>query len=187
MLVLNTAQAVAILASLGLSSAMMVPTDFTDGVWTSTQHKDGTIITTSLSNLAAPAIITRSEAPYTENAATRLTRSAKFLGKRDGDCWGFQLDQSGVDTAVAGLLNWADSGGHDLCSPPNSNQWIGAFAEQTLVYYYIDTRGRCGNLDQNDVHFVLGQMDARCKPYEASWFSTRGGGGLIHLSSKFLG
>ncbi|KAH6663192.1 hypothetical protein B0J14DRAFT_609530 [Halenospora varia] len=148
---------------------MKVPTDLTDGVWTSTQHEDGTIITTSLSNPAAPAIITRSEAAYTENAATRVTRSAKFLGKRDGDYWGYELDHSGVDTAVASLLNWAGNG-HELCSPPNANQWLGVFAEQTLVYYCIDAKGGCGNLDQTDVRFALGQIDVKCRPYEASWF-----------------
>ncbi|KAH7360205.1 hypothetical protein BKA65DRAFT_473366 [Rhexocercosporidium sp. MPI-PUGE-AT-0058] len=88
----------------------------------------------------------------------------------DGDCWQYTLDHAGVDEPARDLANWAGNNGNDLCSPGDANIYWFSNRRATIVYYCIDTHGRCGNIDTADVRYALGQMDAHCAPYEASWF-----------------
>ncbi|CZR58183.1 uncharacterized protein PAC_08074 [Phialocephala subalpina] len=158
-----------LLALASLSSAILVPLDLPNGLWTSGLQDDGTVITTSLSDPTLPAIIT-SNSNSTISTSERLARSAK-IAKRRVDCWGTNLDHTGVDKAADSLTNWA-GGGHDLCSPSPSghNNWFGYIYNGVLVYYCIDQLTGCGNLNNADVRYALGQMDAKCRAYEASWF-----------------
>lgn len=110
-------------------------------------------ITFSLDNTTLPAVITRDIAK---------------LGKHNGNCMGAILEPAGLDSAVSGLENWAGNG-HDLCSG-NSNNWLGVISLGMLVYYCIDTTNSCGNLDTGDLKYALGQMDAVCPRYTASYY-----------------
>ncbi|KAH7370232.1 hypothetical protein BKA65DRAFT_544952 [Rhexocercosporidium sp. MPI-PUGE-AT-0058] len=154
-----------ILTFASLSSAILVPSILPDGLWTSSLQEDGTVITTSLSDLTLAPIIT-SNTETTPSPSQGLARSAKFA-KRRVDCWGTNLDHAGVDKAGDALAAWAGNG-HDLCST-GQNTWTGYVYYGVLMYYCIDTRSGCGNLDSKDVRYAMGQMDRKCRAYEASW------------------
>ncbi|KAG4432790.1 hypothetical protein IFR05_011726 [Cadophora sp. M221] len=134
----------------------------------SKSQSDGTTITHSISNRDFPPIVTTS----LENNKPRSSRNvhAPRTVWPDGDCWAYTLDHAGVDQSANDLANWAGNGGHDLCAPSGSTFYYFYNNRATIVYYCIDAPGRCGNIDRNDVRYALGQMDAHCPPYQASWF-----------------
>ncbi|KAG4417587.1 hypothetical protein IFR04_009317 [Cadophora malorum] len=162
---------VAILAA-SLVSAIIIPEVPFDGVWIAQELADGTTITTSISNPDTALIISH----YVATNKPRVSRN--IHGRRfawpDGDCWGYQLDHAGVDQAANGLADWATNGGHNLCSSDDGTYTYFVNRRNTIVYYCIDAPRRCGNLDTNDVRYALGQMDAHCPRYEASWFKWPG-------------
>lgn len=133
-----------LLAFGSLSSAILVPLSLPDGMWTSGLKDDGTVITTSLSDPTLPPVITTN------------TNSAK-IAKRRVDCWGTNLDHTGVNKAADVLTNWV-GGGHDLCSssPSGQNNWLGYKYNGALAYFCIDQLTGCGNLNNADVRYALG-------------------------------
>lgn len=110
----------------------------------------------------------------TSPASDLSTRSAKFaLSKRRTDCWNYQLDHAGVDSAYEGLKGWAGNG-RDLQSYPDANAYIAYISKGAMAYYCINRPNSKGNLDVRDVQYALEQMDAKCVRYDASWFAWDG-------------
>lgn len=132
-----------------------------DGTYYVKAFTNGTTTYTAVSDDADPIIVHR--------AAHSLEAREPELDKRRTDCWGTQLDTLYVDVAAQGLREWAGSG-TTLTSPFDATQWVASIVGDVSVYYCIIRAGAAGNLDVNDVNYALGQMDAKCRPYEASWF-----------------
>ncbi|KAH8588846.1 hypothetical protein B0O99DRAFT_600360 [Bisporella sp. PMI_857] len=151
----------------GLVSSSLVPDLPFDGLWITTDQGDGTIVTTSLSNPDFPPIVSEATAP------TKSLKSRNVLAPRqkwaDGDCYNEPLDHSGVDAAVEAWVSLVANGGYELCSG-NGYTYALFNKEEMVVYYCIHAANRCGNLDEVDVRYALGQMDAHCPAYQASWF-----------------
>lgn len=72
-----------------------------------TLQADGTTLTESLDFPDLAPIIS------TTNGNALISRNIHYprLAWPDGDCWGYQLDHSGVDGSADGLRNWAGTGG----------------------------------------------------------------------------
>lgn len=130
---------------------------------------DGTAITTSLSKPDTPPIISDS-GTFTKPLTSRNVHAPR-LAWPDGDCWGYQLDSTGVDQSADALADWAGTGGQDVCG---SFTFVWFPRREMMVYYCIDAANRCGNIDTTDVRYALGQMDDHCPPYQASWFKWPG-------------
>ncbi|PVH84668.1 hypothetical protein DL98DRAFT_610070 [Cadophora sp. DSE1049] len=165
----NIAYAAALTAS--FVSAIIVPEVPFNGISVQEQA-DGTTVITSISNPDTAPIISRNLATA-KPRSSRNVHASRFAWP-DGDCWGYQLDHTGVDEAFNGLMDWVANGGHTLCSGDNGNYYHFINRRGTIVYYCIDVPRRCGNIDINDVRYALGQMDAHCQLYEASWFKWPG-------------
>lgn len=150
----------ALLASyFGLATAIHLP----NGVWEGTTLANGTY---SIKAAGAPD----SESFLVE--PTTQKRSVAPVAKRTVGCFGYQLDESGVDGAVVGLKNWAGSG-HTLTSS-DENYFVAVTVEGMIAYYCIDAPRSSGSLDVDDVNYALAQMDATCRRYEASYFKWPG-------------
>ncbi|EOA90747.1 hypothetical protein ACJQWK_11172 [Exserohilum turcicum] len=164
-----TSTAVAFFASIITVSAAGVP----DGSYTVTRHSNGTQVFPPVDANAAPIILTPEDlaALRTANRRDMLSSSGlNKLSKRRIDCWGYQLDESGIDAAYQMLANWAGSG-RDICSnTPGRQNWHAEISEQMMVYYCVKQSGKCGNADRQDISYAMAQMDSKCRRYEASWF-----------------
>ncbi|KAI6755600.1 hypothetical protein HG531_004706 [Fusarium graminearum] len=94
--------------------------------------------------------------------------SSRSLEKRDTHCWSYELDHGGVDAAVVQLKNWAGTG-RDWKSD-GTPSYFGYNERGVYVYYCINAPRSQGNLDVADINYALGQMDSKCKRYEAGYF-----------------
>ncbi|KAK3371188.1 hypothetical protein B0T24DRAFT_706072 [Lasiosphaeria ovina] len=167
--------ALALLASaLGFTTALNLP----DGAWEGTTLANGR-------HLVKAAGAADSEAFVYEPTGSTATqkRGGAAVAKRTVGCFGYQLDTSGVDRSAEALRKWAGSGGHTLTSGKGNN-WYAVVVEETIVYYCIDAPNSSGNLDVNDVNYALGQMDATCRPYEASYFNWPGSVEIVGKGRK---
>jgi hypothetical protein len=143
--------------SLGLASAFDLP----NGMWQGTTLANGTL---SIKAVGASG----NEALLVDPAVEKRTG----VSKRDVGCFGYQLDASGVDSAVVGLKNWAGNG--QTLSSGDRNTWYGYVSEGMLAYYCIDAPRSSGSVDIDDVNYALQQMDSKCRRYEASYFKWPG-------------
>lgn len=109
--------------------------------------------------------------------------STASIQKRDAFCWGTPLDHAGVDLAVNGLKNWAGVG-HSLTSPPGQVIKVSIIANGMRVYYCINEPNYTGNLDIPDVAYALGQMDAVCVPYTASYWQWSAGPEIVGKANQ---
>lgn len=156
----------ALLASyFGLAKAIHLP----DGVWEGTILANGTY---SFKAAGAPDSESFLVEPTTTSTQKKRSGGSSGVSKRFVGCFGYQLDTSGVDSAVVGLKNWASSG-HTLTSR-DTNTMVVISVEGMIVYYCIDAPWSSGNLDVNDVNYALERMDATCRRYEASYFKWDG-------------
>ncbi|KAF5246280.1 hypothetical protein FAUST_1397 [Fusarium austroamericanum] len=118
-----------------------------------------------INNADGSSSVTHMETGETFNFAAPAKRS---LEKRDTHCWGYELDHGGVDAAVVQLKNWAGTG-RDWKSD-GTPSYFGYNERGVYVYYCINAPRSQGNLDVADINYALGQMDSKCKRYEAGYF-----------------
>lgn len=154
---MRLSSAIFLLASaVGLATAIHLP----DGIWEGTTLANGTLS------------IKAAGAPDSESFLVEPAVHKRAMAKRDIGCFGYQLDESGVDASVQALKNWAGNG-HTLTSGDH-NTFVVSTNEGMIAYYCIDAPWSSGNLDVNDVNYALGQMDGTCRRYEASYFKWPG-------------
>lgn len=104
-------------------------------------------------------------------------RSSNAIAKRNVDCWGYQLDVTGVDYAVTLLKRWAGSG---IFLPScRKTNYFGYNHRGVYVYYCINALHAQGNLNVDDINYALSNMDRTCRPYEASYFRWPGSPELV--------
>ncbi|KAM7205438.1 hypothetical protein V8F20_003207 [Naviculisporaceae sp. PSN 640] len=104
--------------------------------------------------------------------------SSEVSTKRDGvqrrfvDCWANQfLDRPGTDAAAQCLRNAAAApGGIDLRSGSTVGLYYSCVRSAVRVYYCVKDPNSWGNANLEDINYGLRQMDARCQPYQASYF-----------------
>lgn len=150
-----------------LTASLTLATSLPDDFYKITNLEDGTSSWQSLTNTSAPAIIV---VPETKRSTPDLS-SAKF-GKRRTDCWGHMLNRGDTDSALQHLREWA-GGGRDFSSGPGPAVY-GATRGDMIAYYCITLPWRTGNLHVDDVNHAIREMDAKCRPYEASWYGWDG-------------
>ncbi|CEI70725.1 hypothetical protein FVEN_g790 [Fusarium venenatum] len=135
--------------------------DLPDGPYKGVNNADGSSTVTNLE--------TGQSFDFKAPAPAPAKRS---IEKRFTDCWGYELDHSGVDEAVTSLKNWAGTG--QDWSSQGTPSYFGYNARGVYVYYCINAPNSAGNIDVQDINYALGQMDAVCKRYEASYFRWEG-------------
>ena len=119
---------------------------------------------------------------FAEKASAEKKR--RQLAKRFVSCWGTPLDHSSVDAAVQSWKDRLRSQGLGLCSTPNRPQFVTHIAEGMQVYYCINTRNYCGNLDLTDFNHALLQMDQNCAHYTASYFQWDGSPEIVGKANE---
>ncbi|OAK93576.1 hypothetical protein IQ06DRAFT_299069 [Phaeosphaeriaceae sp. SRC1lsM3a] len=158
--------------ALSLTGTIYAATNIPDGQYTVTNLEDGVQLWTSLTDSALEPI----KQTATEKRSTLTTRSAKFA-KRRTDCWGNGLDRAGVDNTLVSLRGWANSG--TTLTSGNGPQSFGYVFNGVYAYYCITRAHTSGNLDINDVNYAIGQMDAKCAAYTASWYGWDGSSEIV--------
>ncbi|KAM0301594.1 hypothetical protein ACHAPM_005826 [Fusarium culmorum] len=104
-----------------------------------------------VNNADGSSSVTHMDTGETFNFAAPAKRS---LEKRDTHCWGYELDHgTGRD--------WKSDG---------TPSYFGYNERGVYVYYCINAPRSQGNLDVADINYALGQMDSKCKRYEAGYF-----------------
>lgn len=164
----------ALAAIIGFNSAVQAATTVPDGAYLVTTFANDTQLYKSLSDSSlAPIVVERSA----EVAPEPLAHSAKFsrsaLAKRRVDCWGYQLDQTGVDVAAQQLAETCGNG-LEIKTEPDRTVALHVLREGMIAYYCVNSGGKTGNCDRDDVRYAFYQMDLRCRRYEASWFGWPG-------------
>ena len=147
-----------------------------DGSYIVTNLEDGSTLWTPVDNKTLEPIKVQPEV----KRSTLNTRSAKFV-KRRTDCWGNALDHAGVDTAANALRGWANTG--TTLTSGDGPRSFGYVSNGAYVYYCITRARTSGNLDIGDVNYALGQMDAKCALYSASWFGWDGSSEIVGKAS----
>lgn len=169
--------AVGFFAGIVTISATTIP----DGGYTVTRHSNGTQVFVPFDTSLSPFVF------HVEDlAALRITNRRDLLSssalnklsKRRVDCWGYQLDESGIDAAYAAMLEWAGNS-PDICTDPGQTRGYFYHSEAVMVYYCVNDGGKCGNADREDISYAMRQMDANCRRYEASWFGWPGSFELV--------
>ncbi|KAK1749714.1 hypothetical protein QBC47DRAFT_365953 [Echria macrotheca] len=107
-------------------------------------------------------------------AADKIREPRRQLAKREySDCWGTPLNRGDTDSAVnlwKGFLTSVGSGGYAICGSAGRNAVSFYTSGGVQVYYCVNERFTCGNLDLNDFNYALRQMDSSCAPYTSSYF-----------------
>ncbi|KAF2107766.1 hypothetical protein BDV96DRAFT_588715 [Lophiotrema nucula] len=148
-----------------------------DGGYMVTRFTNGTTIYTSLTDTRLAPII---DVPGTQASPRSLSaKLSRSLTKRRTDCWGYHLDESGVDAAAAYLADQICRDGQDISTGAGERTMIAGYSKAMMVYYCLNEENKFGNCDRDDVRYALGQMDAHCKKYEASWFGWPGSFELV--------
>ncbi|RKK87961.1 hypothetical protein BFJ68_g16985 [Fusarium oxysporum] len=142
-----------------------------DGPYKGVNHDDGS---TTVTNLKTGKSY---EFGLGNESAANEKRSVISIEKRETSCWGYELDHSGVDSAVVQLKNWAGTG-HDW-GAGDKPSYFGYNARGVYVYYCINAPFSVGNVDVADIDFALSQMDGQCKRYEAGYYRWDGSPELI--------
>lgn len=142
-----------------------------DGPYKGITHANGS---TSVTSLETGQTYTFALA---QDARDQQRRSDFAIEKRKIDCWGYLLDHGGVDDAVVSLKSWAGSG-RDWSSGDRPD-YFGYNSRGVYVYYCINAPHSSGNLDVQDINYALGQMDSKCKRYEAGYFQWIGSPELV--------
>ncbi|EUC40406.1 hypothetical protein COCMIDRAFT_108889 [Bipolaris oryzae ATCC 44560] len=169
-----TSALVAFAASIITVSATTVP----DGVYMITRYTNGTEVYTPSENGASPIVLTAEDVAVVRAANRRDMLSSSTLNtlsKRRTDCWGYQLEEFGIDRAFEALAEGWAGNGQDVCSStPGLRRYVASLRNQMMVYYCVNESGKCGNCNRDDVYYAMAQMDAKCRRYEASWFGWPG-------------
>lgn len=155
-----------LIATLCLTSAIDV--QIPDGLYDGEILPNGAYIWASVASPSDPPYYTTPSIKSQHVSAL----SAKF-SKRRTDCWGTSLSHSGVNIAMNGLCNWADKD-TEFSSGSGGTNFKAARSQGVTMYYCINARNARGNLNREDFNFTARQMDAKCRPYEASWYGWDG-------------
>ncbi|KAM7201666.1 hypothetical protein V8F33_003215 [Rhypophila sp. PSN 637] len=146
---------------------------FPDGEYVGYTYPNGTVTGHMIDE---KGIIKRSIAVHPKEdglgAAAEVTKRDGGIQRRFVDCWANQfLDRTGTDRAANCLRNRAkQSGGIDLRTPSTSGLYYGCVDSAVRVYYCVNKPNSWGNANLDDINYGLRQMDARCQPYQASYF-----------------
>ncbi|USP79401.1 hypothetical protein yc1106_06675 [Curvularia clavata] len=169
-----TSAVVAFATSIIAVSATTIP----DGVYTVTRYSNGTQVFTSSENGVSPIVLTAEDSAAAQAANRRDMLSSSTLNtlsKRRTDCWGYQLEEFGIDRAFEALAEQWAGNGQDVCSDePGKRRYVASLRDQMMVYYCVNEVGKCGNCNRDDVYYAMAQMDSKCRRYEASWFGWPG-------------
>lgn len=142
-------------------------------------YDNGTLVT--YDGITGELVETLTEGPLVDTyreafAAKAAGKQRRQLSKRFVSCWGTPLDPVHVDVMVYdwNIVLRNTPGGMAVCSPSAQTAWWRFTTDSVMVYYCINTRNYCGNLDYNDFHYALFQMDAHCPRYTSSYFQWDG-------------
>ncbi|KAK3338675.1 hypothetical protein B0T25DRAFT_523690 [Lasiosphaeria hispida] len=166
---------------LTLTPATMALKDNT--FYITTRYTNGTVVTEELLN-PSERIIVQEDGIHTIGQNVNTAPGPARLSKRFTDCWGSQLDESGVDSAVRQWKGYLAGQNMDLTSSSSSTRHVFYAAEGMKVYYCINAKSSSGNLDLKDFNYALEQMDAKCRRYEASYFRWDGSVEIVGKSNE---
>ncbi|KAK3291623.1 uncharacterized protein B0H64DRAFT_409611 [Chaetomium fimeti] len=149
-----------------------------EGFYLTEVHSDGTLVRTPLDDAANLTSVSVSRRTTSENPA-----ATSKLGKRFTDCWDWYLDAAGTDRGVDTWKDYLRTQTLELRSPVDSNWYAEYINDGVSVYYCINARDTFGSLNLEDFNYALVQMDANCRPYQASYFRWDGSAEIVGKAS----
>jgi hypothetical protein len=141
---------------------------------------NGTTVFTEIGNPSAAPVYEQWDMSV-ESLRLRQREAMSSNQKRFTDCWGWGLDASGVDKGVAYWDAWLreNPGGYELTSTDRNTAFAAVDYEAMRVYYCVNARRARGNMDLEDFRYAIGEMDRRCRAYEAGYFRWDGSPELV--------